>query len=299
MNMETQKSCHYIQIFTPKRYLLDGLWFGGDKPQKGIVFVHGLASTAFAHHDFLAPLSGKNIAAIFFSNRGHDNVTGIKKINRKTKKGYTRQIAGEAHEVFTDCVDDIQGVVDYLLKKKVKDIYLVGHSTGCQKIVYYLSRKNKQRKIRGAVLLCPLSDYAIIKKSTDSNKLKRAEQVARKLIKQKKSHEFLPSNIWSDLLDAQRFLSLYTPDSKEEIFTYAQPRKIPRTLRKVRIPLLAVFAGNDEYRDRGIKEIAKWFENSITSEHRTISIIPNALHSFNDKENQVVKVIGLWLKAKK
>jgi len=293
--MKKPKSCHCIQIATPKRYLLDGLWFGSDKPKKGIIFVHGLASTVFVGHGFLAPLALKEVATIFFSNRGHDKVTGIKKIDRKAKKGYIREIAGEAQEVFTDCVDDIEGVVNYLLRRKVKDIYLVGHSTGCQKIVYYLSQNGKQRKVRGAVLLCPISDYASTKKSTDSNKLKRAEQVALKLVKKKKPHEFLPSNIWSDLLDAQRFLSLYTPNSKEEIFTYAQPRKTPRTLQKLRIPLLIVFAEKDEYRDRDSKEMARWFEDNIRSTQSTISIIPGALHSFNGKEDQVAKVIGSWL----
>jgi len=294
--MEKQKSCRYIRIITPKKYLLNGLAFGGDKPKAALVFVHGLTSTAFAHHDFLTPLSGKNTAAIFFSNRGHDKVAGIKRLDRKTEKGYTREIAGEAHEVFTDCVDDIQGVVDYLLKKKVKDIYLVGHSTGCQKIVYYLSRKNKQKKVRGAVFLCPLSDYAIIKKFTEPNKLKKAEQTARKLVKQKKSHEFLPSNVWPDLLDAQRFLSLYTPNSKEEIFTYAQPRKTPRVFQKVKIPLLTVFAKNDEYRDQDITDIARWFENNVKSTQGMVSIISGALHGFNGKEKQVVKLIRLFIK---
>ncbi len=292
-----EKRCLPITIVTPKKFLLDGLWFGGNWPRRGIVFVHGLASTAFANHDFLVPLADKNTAIIFFSNRGHDKVTGIKKIKRNSKKGYTRKLAGETHEVFTDCTDDIQGAVNFLLKKSVKEIYLVGHSTGCQKIAYYLSHRNKQRKIRGAALLCPISDYSYSKKFTDPRKLARAQAVAKQLVKQKRLHEFMPKNIWPNLLDAQRFLSLNTPDSKEEIFTYAQPKKTPRTLRKIKIPLLVVFAGNDEFRDRDTKEIARWFTKNVQSKQTIISIIPNALHGFRGKETSVVNKIRDFIAA--
>lgn len=292
-----QKNCRYVQFTTPRKYLLDGLWYGGEKPTRAIVFVHGLASTAFAHHDYLAPLSGKNTAVIFFSNRGHDKVARIKKLDRSSARGYVSEIAGQTHEIFTDCVDDIQGIVDYLSGKKVKEIYLVGHSTGCQKSVYYLSQKGKQKKIRGVVLLCPVSDYAAVKKSVHPARLKRAEREARKLLARKKSHQVLPDTIWPDLLDAQRFLSLFTPNSKEEIFTYAQPKKTPKILQKIKIPLLAVFAGNDEYHDRDTQEIVDWFTAHIASLRGSVSVIPNAGHGFKGCENRVVQGVRAWLRT--
>ncbi len=292
--MTPQKICRCIKIATPKRYLLDGLWFGGGHPKRAIVFVHGLGSTAFAHHEYLTPLADNSTAVLFFSNRGHDDVAGMKRIKRSAKKSYAHKSAGVAHEVFAECVDDIQGAVNLLVKNKVKEIYLVGHSTGCQKITYYLSKNGKQRKIKGAILLCPISDYAGAKRE-NADKLKKAEAVARKLVRRRKPHDLLPADIWPRPLDAQRFLSLYTPDSKEEIFTYAQPEKTPRTLRKVNLPLLIVFAGNDEYRDRDTEEIAEWFGNHIRSKKSEIRIIPNALHGFGGKEARVAESVRRWL----
>ncbi len=73
--MLTEIFCRHVQIVTPKHYLLDGLWFGGSRPKTGVVFVHGLGSTAFAHHNFLTPLASRNTAVLFFGNRGHDTVT--------------------------------------------------------------------------------------------------------------------------------------------------------------------------------------------------------------------------------
>jgi alpha-beta hydrolase superfamily lysophospholipase len=290
--MTPEKSCRPVQIVTPKRYMLNGLWFGGQHPKTGIVFVHGLSSTVFTHHDFLVPCTSNNTAALFFNNRGHDQLTGVRKINRKSKTGYRYEPAGKAHEKFTDSADDIAGAVNLLRKSGAKKIYLAGHSTGSQKIAYYLAQGKNQKKIAGAALLAPMSDYASTKYFTPRAKLARAQKIARMLVAKKKPHELLPANIWPDLLDAQRFLSLYTPESKEEIFSYAEPKKRPRTLQKITIPLLVVLAGKDEYRDRNMEDIAEWFESSIMSDNASIVIVPNTSHSFKGKEKVIVKLIG-------
>lgn len=292
--MPIAQPCRHVRIRTPKRYLLDALWFGAGRPKTAVVFVHGLGSNAFAHHDYLAPLAGRRTAVLFFSNRGHDGVAGVKRLKPGSRKGYAYENAGVAHEVFTDCADDLQGAVDLLRQRGVRRIYLVGHSTGCQKIVYYLSRTGTQRRIAGAVLLCPISDYAGAAHE-DERKRRKGEIAARKLVRRGKPHELLPSGLWRGSIDAQRFLSLYTPDSKEEIFTYAQPRKVPRTFRKVKIPLLVLFAGDDEYRDRSTEEIAAWFRKNLRSRSSAIRTVSGARHSFHGFESKVVASIRRWL----
>ena len=151
--------CFQIEVVTPEKIQLDGLWFGPSHPKKAIIFVHGLASTAFKTKMARSWVS-QSTAVITFGNRGHDKIASVRKILRN-RKGYKSILAGEAHEIFTDCADDIQGVVNFVKKRGVKEIYLAGHSTGCQKITYWASRKNNQRQVRGLILLAPLSDYSI------------------------------------------------------------------------------------------------------------------------------------------
>ncbi len=293
--MPSTQTCRCLRFVTPKRYVLDGLWFGADRPKTGIVFVHGLGSNVFAHHDYLVPLAAGHTVVLYFSNRGHDRIAGVKRIKRDAGKGYIYEQAGMAHEIFTDCADDIQGAVNLLLSCRARRIYLVGHSTGCQKIAWYLSGRGTHARIAGAVLLCPISDYANARHD-DEPKRKKAEAVARELVRRKKPHELLRSDLWRGPIDAQRFLSLYTPDSSEEIFTYAQPGKIPRTLQKLKTPLLVIFAGNDEYRDRDTSEMADWFRSNLRSRHAEIEIIPGALHGFNGKEPKVTASVRRWIK---
>jgi pimeloyl-ACP methyl ester carboxylesterase len=296
--MPITQSCRPVRILTPQKYMLDGLWFGAARPKTGIVFVHGLGGNAFSHHDYLEKLANRNTAVLYFSNRGHDTIAGLKRRKPSARNGYVYESAGMAHEVFTDCADDLQGAVDLLRQYGAKRIFLVGHSTGCQKIAYYLSRPVNQKRvanqIAGAVLLCPVSDYADATHA-DERKRHKAEIAARKLVRSGKPHDLLPANLWRGPIDAQRFLSLYTPDSKEEIFSYAQPEKIPRALHKLKIPLLVIFAGDDEYRDRPTEEIATWFRKNLRSPGGAIEIIPGASHSFHGKEATVAKSISRWL----
>jgi len=291
-----EQPARVIDIVTPNKFVLKGLWFGAESPSKIIIFIHGLGGNAFSSHKLITPLADSQTAVITFSNRGHDQVASIKKVDNRKKKGYSRITAGESMEIFTDCVDDIQGAVNYALSVNPKaSIYLSGHSTGCQKSAYYLSRFGKQKFIKGVILLAPMSDYAAILKSDKNGNLKTAENFAKNLVKKNQPQGLLPPEIWPDMVSAQRFLSLATPESREEIFCYAVSGKAPDIFRKIKIQALIVLAQKDEYRDRSIKKIAAWFEKNFKSEKLSINIIPSAPHNFYKYENQVLDLIKKFI----
>ncbi|MEK7502088.1 MAG: alpha/beta fold hydrolase [Patescibacteria group bacterium] len=281
------KNCEVVHIITPKKFKLNGLWFGLNNPKRVIVFVHGLSGSAFSSLNILTKLVDENTSVLTFSNRGASKMSKVKKIDRRRKKGSTSFLMGEAHEVFTDCVDDIQGAVNLAKQKGAKEIYLIGHSTGCQKSIYYLSQVKNQKDFKGVVLLCPLSDYADFIKSVEYSKANMLQSIAKKLIKNGKPHELMPLDHWPYIHDAQRFLSLYTSDSEEEIFCYSQENKNPRTFQSVKLPILVVFAEKDEYLDRPISELQEWFKEKSRAIKIDFSIIEGADHGFNDKEQLV------------
>ena len=284
------RACNVIEIVTPKRVLLNGLWFGVKKPKRAIIWVHGLGSSAFSKLDIVQNLIDKNTAVLIFNNRGHDKISRIAHVGEKVI-GKT-VLGGSAHEVFEECVDDIQGAINFAKRAGVKEIWLVGHSTGCQKSIYWASKKGQG--VRGIILLAPISDYSAEMYLQGKRKVERAVKTARALIAKGKKHQLLPADLWPDYFDAQRFLSLYTPDSKEEMFTYAQPKKIPRLLQSVKLPILAVFASDDEYADRPAVDIAEWFERNTEANLETL-VVPSAPHSFKGKEAQVSLAIKHWI----
>lgn len=284
-----------VEIITPKNYSLQGLWVGPQNPKKTIIAIHGLTSNLFSDKKYL-PLVNSDTAVILFNNRGHGIVSKTRHLNPQNPKGYDSELGGCAHEVFEDCVDDIEGVVSLVQSRGAEKVYLAGHSTGCQKAVFYASKAKNKQNISGIILLCPVSDYGHISTRADKNQYDKALEFASNSIKNNKPHTFMPEDLWPDeLLDAQRFLSLYTPDSSEEIFSYVQPEKDPTTLKSVSVPILVILAGSDEYADRSPDKLLEWFNNNNNSISYKGVIIKDALHNLKGVENEICKEIKDWI----
>jgi alpha-beta hydrolase superfamily lysophospholipase len=290
------RPANVIQIVTPKGVNLNGLWFGPVKPKRVVVLVHGLMSSAFSMRRVLA-LVDTQTAVVTFNNRGHGLVNYITK-NIAGTKNQKWVLAGCAHEVFTECVDDIEGALSFVRGQGVKNIWLAGHSTGCQKSIYFASRGNT-RNLMGIILLSPISDYASYLHIDDKKgKYKKALAAAKALVKAGKPHEMLPASLSGEFAcDAQRFISLYTPDSPEEIFCYVDPNKKPKTLQKVKVPILTILSGKDEYTDRPAHAMKEWFDTQIKSPHRTI-VVAGANHSFTDNEEELREAIAGFMKGR-
>ena len=284
---------HVVEIQTPKKYLLNGLWFGPKKPKRVIVFIHGLTGSLFSMKRMVDALLDKDTAVLTFNNRGYEQVGEVK---RGTGKNAVWKRAGAAHEVFTDCADDVQGAVHFAHKAGAKNIYLAGHSTGCQKAVYWASKKKGGLGVKGLVLFGPLSDYAIALEQDSKGTLATSVEYAQKLVRAGKPNELMPAALgpWF-VCDAQRFLSLYTPDSAEETFPYAQPKKHPHALASVRVPVLVLLAGGEEHTKRPAQEIAAWFEKNIHAPHQVL-VVPRVTHSFKGGEGITAGAIRDFMK---
>lgn len=287
------RPAHVIEIATPKKYVLNGLWFGPKKPKRTIVWVHGLTSSAFSMSNVVESLVDKNTAVVTFNNRGFGTINSIKRgVGKKSKS----ILAGAAHEVFIDSADDIQGAIDFARKAGIKNIYLAGHSTGCQKSIYWAKTKKGGRGVRGVILVAPVSDYAdALKRNNKNGRLSRLTKIARAYVKQGRKHELLPipaeTFSWGPFFcDAQRYLSLYTANSSETIFSYEQPKKNPIILKSAKVPVLVLWAQKDEFADRPAKEIATWFEKHLKPRDSVV-VIPRVGHGFKGGERTVAKSI--------
>ncbi len=283
-----------IDIVTPRQYKLHGMWMGSLSAQTVFVHIHGLTSNMF-NGQTITSLSNDKTAVLAFNNRGNGIVSKLKHLNPNNPKGYDSEIAGTAHEVFEDCVDDIEGAVAFAQKRGAKSIYLVGHSTGCQKSLYYLVKSKLNQNVSGVILICPISDYTTISLEADKTQYNKALTFARQMVKKGKPHELIPSEYWpNELLDAQRFISMYTPESSEEIFSYSQPTKDPLIYQSVETPMLVIFAGSDEYADRPAQKLQEWFDPHTKSKKYTSVVVENALHNLKGYEEKICDIIRDW-----
>lgn len=127
-------------LFTPK-----------EKTDKIIINVHGSGGSFYGVlTDSLAPtFASNNIAYLAFNNRGAETV-------KKFYKGQDQVVIGNEHEVFNECIFDIESAINFAKGLGYKDITLQGHSLGCNKVVYYAI----QKKFGGGLILLAPVDIA-------------------------------------------------------------------------------------------------------------------------------------------
>ena len=282
-----------IQIETPDKLLLDGFIFRGRNKELIYIFIHGLGGNLFSRMELIEKIVASGASAMAFNNRGSGLFNRFRKINKRSLKGYDSFMAGSSAEVFKDSFQDIKGAVNLAKKEKYKKIILVGHSTGSNKVAYYLSKINDDL-VKGGILLAPMSDCAFVKKQTNLRILNKATKKAKDMVVAGKSHDFLPFKLWPYLITAQRFLSLFTSISLEEVFSYRESKK-SKVLGLIKKPLLVILAQNDEFADREMLEIFTWFQDNLPKNARLISIV-DAFHSFSGKTNVLKKHILNWSK---
>ena len=278
---------HGVQFETPKGVSLHGLWFGPKKAKRAIVLVHGFTSSAFARLDLVELLIDRETAVLTFNNRGNGIVSRI----RHSKKADLQ--LGAARETFTECVDDIDGALRYVRRSGAKQLFLMGHSTGCQKSVFWASKRKGGKGIRGIILLAPVDDYAAGIKTKGKKALMRAMRVAKEMVRVGKSHDLMPKSAWYELLEAQRFVSLYSQDSAESVFPYTEARRKAKALRSVNVPIVGFWAEKGEFSNEPVPHIVEWFRDNGVA----LDVIPGSGHAFKGFEKKLATSIRRFMES--
>ena len=267
----------------------------GRRTKTIVVWVHGLTASFYSRSERLATLAStcnrNGIAFASFNNRGHDIATSF---NRG--KGKKSLIAGGALERFPDCVKDLAVVIGFLHRKKYQRIYLVGHSTGANKVSYYMARTRDPR-VKGVALAGPMSDAAIEKDRLGKSFASHLRQVAS--YAQSHNQDWpLPERLSKRILSARRYLSLHTPEGAEDIFPYHVHHASWPTLKKVRPPLAVVIGQRDQYLGhwRAEKLIDVFRKNATGARRFRGIVIPRADHSFTKTGKELARVIVRWVR---
>ena len=292
------KQFYLTENVTKDKLVHQGLFYQPKKKSKrAMLFVHGLTGTFYNHVKlfelFASACENSGIGFAAFNNRGHDIVTGIRKIDPKEPKGYTKLNGGAGYERFEDCVYDIDAGISFLVKQGYSEIILAGHSTGANKVCYYGGTK-KDARVAGIILLSPVSDRldpALDKKTIDKQLLEM-----KKKIEEGRGDELL-SGVHVFPMTPRRFVSLYSPRSSEDTFDYGDTKPTLTYFSAIHAPLLLLIGSLDEYLDRPVKKFLDVFDQYARSKNYKSIIIPGALHGFNGKENIAVDAMFRWVRG--
>jgi pimeloyl-ACP methyl ester carboxylesterase len=270
----------------------DGVWLDGvmieprRRRERALVWVHGLGSVFSSGQPLISALSTRltraGIAYLKLNNRGHDIVA---------RAG--RRLGGAAVERFGESVEDIRATIALAGRAGYRTVILAGHSTGANKVLHYAARV-RDRRVRGLVLLGPVSDVAGEIKRIGARELRRRVSVAARLAR--RDPDALVPRAFG-FYTARRYLSLYRPGETEDVFPYYRPTARWTALRGIRLPVAAIVGGRDEYLDRRPADLlAAFASNAVRARSFTGLVIPGARHGFQDREDLLARAIVRWIR---
>ena len=156
-----------VRFHTKEDIRLDGLLFEPvKKTNKIVINIHGTADYFYRQRyldDVANQLADIGYACLTFDNRGSHEEYDF--IVEKNNKRVGTVVIGANNEIFEDCLLDIEAAVSFAKSKGYCEIVLMGHSYGCNKIVYYAAQTNFCGKL---ILLAPC-DMLEHSKSKEAN----------------------------------------------------------------------------------------------------------------------------------
>jgi acetyl esterase/lipase len=201
-------------------------------------------------------------------------------------------MGGSAYEDFASSVYDLEAGITFLTGQGFTEIILVGSSTGANKACYYAGTQ-KDSRVTGVILISAVSDVSF------ENKVANYDQnleKARTLIAEGKG-ESLIEGITDFTLTANRYISLYTPGSIEDVFDYYKDSPMFAVFSAIGVPLYVMFGELDEYADRPVSAILEIFRKYQKSSKYHDMIMQKANHSFEGKYKELSLAIFNWVKS--
>lgn len=279
-----------VKFTTRDGLVLDGfLHRSGSGNRKAIISVFGMTSNFFSPRRaeaLCAASKGSGFDVFLPNNRGMGSVNSFHYV-----KGGKRAFMGTAMERFEDCVYDIDGAVRFMRTLGYNTIILQGHSTGCQKVVYYCSKK-RDPMVKGIVLLAPDDDYNVARKEL-GKRFGSAVRTAREMVRRGHGGEMTPT--WVSYYTARRFLSYADPKNAEaRVFNY---NSLMKEFGSIRLPILAVFGSRDEGAVLPVKRLLDILEEKTSSKSFGRLVIKGGDHVFWGKEDEVARDVIAWAKG--
>lgn len=273
----------------------DGLQLHGilyeppEKSDKALIHIHGWTGNFYENIliEYIANACVNNgYAFLSFNTRGAGFIQEF--IRKKGTSAEYVKIGGSL-EKFEDCLIDIKAAIVFLQEKGYSKFILEGHSTGCQKALFY-KYKTKDNSIMGLIFLEPADDPSIVKRIL-AERYEEAINHATKLIQDGTPNEAMPDWVkFGVKLAAQKFLSIADPDSVEGKLLYL-PGEL-HELKSLTCPVLVISADHSEYQDaNGMQKILRKI-----IKNNTMNIVADSSHWFFEREEIVGTIISKWIK---
>lgn len=308
-SLRLHQKAELVRFRTEDGLTLPGLLFEPPKkPKKVAITLHGNGSSSIFYSGqtnlFAGELTKKGIAFFSFNNRGAHY---IKKLD-VAKDGEKDKIKfGTAYELIKDCIKDIDGAIKFLKKLGYEEFYLIGHSTGANKICVYNYYKPKSKATR-YVLVAGGDDTGLFHDWVGgTKKFRKYLKQAKEQIKKGNGRRLIPKYIFDYTISYQSFYDTANPDGDYNIFPFNEVfnnlklsrKPVFREYKSIKKPTFVVYGENDEYCYGDAKRAVDLLKKeTISPKLFDFKIIKGADHGFTDHEEELVESIVNWLARK-
>ena len=276
---------------------LSGVLYEPRRRARGvIVFLHGTGGgsvfTARRTNLLGAEITKRGFAFLAFDNRGSHLVRRL----RYSRTGPKRRdaLGGMGFERIKDSVYDIDGAVRFLRRRGYRDVTLVGHSTGANKIAVYDFYK-KRNPVKRYVLFAGGDDVGLMHEQLGATKFRSALARARE---RRASLDFVPRSISSLPMSWRAFHDMVNPDGDYNVFPFLEAmgrvklsrKPLFRHLRAMRKPTFVIYGENDEYCFGNVPGCVASMAKVLPPNFEFV-IVKDADHGFGGKEDELAELI--------
>ena len=290
----------FIQFKTSDDLLLPGLLFKSKGSKKVAINLHGNGSSSVFYDDnylWQLQLVKRGIDVLMFNNRGAHI---IKKFSKIIDSATVRLSYGTAYEKIKDCVLDIDAAIDFLKGQGYCEFYLIGHSTGANKICVY-DHYQPNNPVSKYILLGGGDDTGIYYDILGKEKFYWVLKKSKQMIDNDKGDEIIKDFLPEMIFSYTGFHDIASPDGDYNCFPLLEElRKIKLSKKKlfryfsaIKKPSFVVYGGSDEYCWGNVDSCV-----DILKKHQprfNYQIIPGADHGFDGFEMKLGKAISLEL----
>lgn len=277
--------------FINDSYTEDGLrlpmiHFGVSEKDICVVFIHGMCQTIIDNYFATVCgniLSKNNIGFLYEHNRGHSIENDILMKDGSYKR------CGCMYEIFEDSILDIDLAIKKAKDLGYKKIILMGHSFGCNKLIYYYYKK--QPEILGLIFASA------------------PDMVGLQLLRQKDYNELIkeaknnidngnPTKLLSNLVEDYMYMSSetyynwFSKDSNLDNLPVMSYSDNWNQFESINVPILT-FSGSDETDNYLHLDLLK--EKAKNCTDFQYKIIENTNHFYFNKENEIGNLILNWI----
>lgn len=288
--------CRIVRFETDDGVPLSGALFEPRRAtRRAAIFLHGTGGASVfesGRTNRLADVLTRGGVAWFpFNNRGAH-------LMRRAGAG----LGGFAYELIRDCVHDIDAAIRELRRRGYRDITLVGHSTGANKVAVYDHHKRRSFAKR-YVLLAGGDDTGMLYQQLGARRFASALAKARDRIRARRGEELAPRSLSELPMSWRSFYDMANPDGDYNVFPFLEVMRGVRLSRKprfrhvrgIRKPALIVYGDRDEYLYGDVSRCVAILAEAIGAKPNIeLAVMADADHGFGGKERELGELILEW-----